>query len=540
MKYEEMIGKLQKRYGTDSQMNLFRAQLRARKRKTGEALQSLYLDVSRLAALAFPGVPTEHAEAVAVDAFIDALGDEALETRVRDREPKDLDSAYRVTLVMEANSRTRISEGTENDHRREYNRVRTVTRKEQDVQNNLVTSEEPEEREYDSTRIYRLERMFKQLCGERKENMIFGSRLDRLEAMMLQFMEEMNQKTTTNPQTRRELYAVQSGEVLRNKYSAVSCFKCGVTGHYARVCPERQVPESRSTEESRRWDNGRLGADGVVVCYGCKQPGHMVRECPRKETISMNSSVRQARSVFKRRFVAPCNIRCIECDQKEPRQARGIQKSVRRGADENKVRIMNYQEVRKEDVSFAKEGVERMFKEARVEEAEGMDLIQKYRTVVQKKGMNPNRKKRGDIEGAGQVDGGVSGVEENWRINRQPVDEVQQRGSHLPVQFTGHWKARRQGKKCGSLVDFGSQGRVVPRSGMVVRPPLNLLARSVQAVSNGVIGCGDVCGQPPPYLHSQGQVCSTVRGNYRCFPRTDSVYGWRVVMQVPKYVERLL
>ena len=108
--YQALVEKLQRRYGNDSQMGLFRTQLRPRRRRPDEALQSLYLDVSRLAALAFPGVPTEHAEAVAVDSFIDALGDHSLEIRVRDKDPRDLDSAYRTALMMEANAKPKPAE----------------------------------------------------------------------------------------------------------------------------------------------------------------------------------------------------------------------------------------------------------------------------------------------------------------------------------------------------------------------------------------------------------------------------------------------
>ena len=105
--FEELVDKLKRRYGTEGQVALYRTQLRTRRRGRDESLQSLYLDISRLTALAYPGRPTEHGDAIAVDSFIDALEDDNLELRVRDREPKDLDEAYRTALMLEANSRGR-------------------------------------------------------------------------------------------------------------------------------------------------------------------------------------------------------------------------------------------------------------------------------------------------------------------------------------------------------------------------------------------------------------------------------------------------
>ena len=65
------------------------------------------MDIGRLAALAYPGARTEHFEAITVDAFLEALQDGDLELRVRDREPRTLDSAYKAAMTLEANARVR-------------------------------------------------------------------------------------------------------------------------------------------------------------------------------------------------------------------------------------------------------------------------------------------------------------------------------------------------------------------------------------------------------------------------------------------------
>jgi len=49
-----VIGLLRTRFGHEMQAERFRAELRARRLRPGESLQSLYLDISRMASLAHP------------------------------------------------------------------------------------------------------------------------------------------------------------------------------------------------------------------------------------------------------------------------------------------------------------------------------------------------------------------------------------------------------------------------------------------------------------------------------------------------------
>ena len=68
----------------------------------GESLQTVYLDIVRLMALAYPGPQTDIADVVAKDAFIDSLEDKSMKMRILDREPKNLDEAFRYACKLEA------------------------------------------------------------------------------------------------------------------------------------------------------------------------------------------------------------------------------------------------------------------------------------------------------------------------------------------------------------------------------------------------------------------------------------------------------
>ena len=105
--WSDLVKRLKTRYGSSDQTTLYRTQLRMRRQKEGESLQELSQDIRRLMVLAYAGPPTEMSEAVAIDAFLDALFDTDLAVRVRDREPTTLDLACRYAIRLEANQSTR-------------------------------------------------------------------------------------------------------------------------------------------------------------------------------------------------------------------------------------------------------------------------------------------------------------------------------------------------------------------------------------------------------------------------------------------------
>jgi len=72
---QDIVTLLRNRFGNVNQMERFRAELHARRRKKGETIQSVYNDIRRLLALSFPGQSGELCEIIGRDAFLTALGD---------------------------------------------------------------------------------------------------------------------------------------------------------------------------------------------------------------------------------------------------------------------------------------------------------------------------------------------------------------------------------------------------------------------------------------------------------------------------------
>ena len=97
-----VLSLLRTRFGTELQSERFKAELRARRWKSGESLQGLYQDICRLVALAYPASVSQLVTHVAREAFIAALGDPALQLKVMEREPQSIDEAYNHTSKVEA------------------------------------------------------------------------------------------------------------------------------------------------------------------------------------------------------------------------------------------------------------------------------------------------------------------------------------------------------------------------------------------------------------------------------------------------------
>jgi len=92
---------LKMRFGGKAFSDKHRIEIRNRRRKPDETLQSLHVDTRRLAALAFPS--TEHLihEVIASDYFLHSLADPEFALKIPERHPEDLDSALRIALQLE-------------------------------------------------------------------------------------------------------------------------------------------------------------------------------------------------------------------------------------------------------------------------------------------------------------------------------------------------------------------------------------------------------------------------------------------------------
>ena len=100
--YPKLVRALLNRFEPEYQSEAFRAQMKARQRQRGEPLAELAQDIKRLVRKAYPEASVDVKEALACDAFTDAVGDSDMEWNIFQGKPKGVDDALRLALEYEA------------------------------------------------------------------------------------------------------------------------------------------------------------------------------------------------------------------------------------------------------------------------------------------------------------------------------------------------------------------------------------------------------------------------------------------------------
>ena len=98
----ELVALLRSRYGNDNQADHFRMELKTRRRRKGEPLQTEFHDIKRLMALAFSGQTGTMAEIMAIDAFVEYFGDRVLRKQVLQKSLSTLSKALTWAIRIEA------------------------------------------------------------------------------------------------------------------------------------------------------------------------------------------------------------------------------------------------------------------------------------------------------------------------------------------------------------------------------------------------------------------------------------------------------
>ena len=101
LSYRGLVARLRSRFGSADLKERFQAELQCRKRMPNEPLRDLAQDIRRLMMLSYPGDRSRMSEHLAKECFISALEGPELELKVREHEPRTLDSALKIAMRLE-------------------------------------------------------------------------------------------------------------------------------------------------------------------------------------------------------------------------------------------------------------------------------------------------------------------------------------------------------------------------------------------------------------------------------------------------------
>src|SRR5678815_4377150 len=238
--YEELVERLRQRYGTEGQAETFRAQLYYRRQRPEENLSDLLHEIRRLVVLAYPVPSNETTQIIAKDAFLEAMRDRELSLKVREREPKNLDEAYRTALRLEAYQRTNDAD----DRRRQPNRVRGTQETDLSAQlqaqmDRFLNTQRDEQRKWQQEMEKRMDEQFRVL--------------------------RRSPPTTDEPSHEIRPERDRPGPP-ENQRREMTCFNCGRAGHMARNCRrDRRYPNRQNRQTATTEPDASTPPDPVVM-----------------------------------------------------------------------------------------------------------------------------------------------------------------------------------------------------------------------------------------------------------------------------------
>ena len=257
----ELLKLLHNRYGNKEQIERFRFELKTRRRRKGESLQSLHQDICRLLALSYPGETSALSKIVARDAFLDALDSPELRVHILEKDASSLDDAYSIAMRHEAYRATsNASETTQADDggRRRVRAVNSATE--------LSEDDRSWKRRMEST-VADLQNGIQLLLQRQPMTVQVGPG-----AVVPPAQQSPGQQTSTAPSA--TIAGPHTGSRQRPRGSG-PCYKCGGEGHIARWCkqPSTTVPTSQPEGRASSFKVAPSGNESEVyldVQLGCK------------------------------------------------------------------------------------------------------------------------------------------------------------------------------------------------------------------------------------------------------------------------------
>ena len=272
---EELIRLLKQRFGSTDQVERFRTELRNRRRRPGEDLQSLYNDVRRLMSLAYPVPNTSVLDVVGRDAFLDALGDPELRVRVLDKVPTSMDEALRIALNLEALDKSR------------ENYKKTLEPQEE------LSEDEPRRRKEKSSRLAVKSVETNSNQTELVQSQPALAKMDKLEEALTSCMQEMSKMRkefgTKNQSAQSNAKAQQPNQSSHNQ---------PVPGNMNPGSFRPRAPNGQATNGNRsmgpRQSNFVPRQPGS--CHYCGRVGHYAKQCRDNPANSTTTSAQQPNS----------------------------------------------------------------------------------------------------------------------------------------------------------------------------------------------------------------------------------------------------
>ena len=216
--YSDLCQALDDRFGDQHLSEVFKSELRSRRRKNKESLPALAQDISRLVQRAYPDIGRPGVDELAIEKFREALPDHEQRVAVYQSKARTLDQAVKAAIDMESWQISEARRPTSSSHK-----LRSMGESEtQSWEDDDVTAAR----------------------AVRTSNQGPGADLTAtMERLLEDFLQRLPSQGTRPP---------------RAQEKSTRCFYCQKTGHFQRVCRRRKADERKT-----RPGNGQEAALGA-------------------------------------------------------------------------------------------------------------------------------------------------------------------------------------------------------------------------------------------------------------------------------------
>lgn len=267
--YDELVDKLDKRYGSQGQGDSFRAELAKRYRGRNESLLNYFQDISRLIGLAYEGPRSSHTNLFAIEAFLKGLGNDEIAVKIREREPVDLDDAFRMAKRLESYSSCSSRNKNYDDYdgrkdRQGYAKSATETKKKVTYADQAEEIKKLKEqlavKEKQELNIEKQQHLIPQnptfisnpnWISPSNETMMKTPLLPIPTPLMSNWTPNSPSATANQQWNNRPTEGYLSRDSSRNRDgSARLCFYCKQSGHFRNSCPQLQQERNQTSENN--------------------------------------------------------------------------------------------------------------------------------------------------------------------------------------------------------------------------------------------------------------------------------------------------